>query len=70
MEVKHWEKRNYDIALCGVNQEFEPQRSQQQQASQWADQAQRDKGSLNGALEMKNRLFRENQAKDCQEIED
>ena len=43
VEVKHWEKRNSDIALYGINQEFESQRFQLQQASRWADQAQRDK---------------------------
>ena len=26
MEVKHWEKRNSDIALYEINQEFESQR--------------------------------------------
>ena len=24
MEVKHWEKRNSDIVLCEINQEFNP----------------------------------------------
>ena len=48
VEVKHWEKRNWDIALCEINQEFEPQRLQLRQASQSADQAQRDKISLYG----------------------
>ena len=41
-----------------------------QQANQRADQAQRDNISLYGELEMRNGLFRENQAKDCQEIEE
>ena len=34
MEVKHWEKRNSDIALYEINQEFESQRLQLQQANQ------------------------------------
>ena len=38
------------------------------QASQWADQAQREKISLHGEVELRSRLFRENQGKDCQEI--
>ena len=38
--------------------------------NQWADQARRDEISLCGDLEMRNGLFRENQAKDCQEIEE
>ena len=32
VEVKHWERRNSDIALYEVKQEFESQRLQQQQA--------------------------------------
>ena len=58
VEVKHWKKRNSDIALFEINQEFESQWLQLQQANQWADQAQRDKISLYGELEMRNRLFR------------
>ena len=62
VEVTHWEKRISDIALDEINQEFESQRHQLQQANQWAGQAQRDKISLYGELEMMNRLFREYQA--------
>ena len=54
VEVKHWEKRNSDIALYDINQEFESQRLPLQQANLWADQAQRDKISLYGKLEMRN----------------
>ena len=57
VEVKHWEKRNSEVAPYDINQEFESQRFQQHQASRWADQAQRDKISLYGELEMRNRLF-------------
>ena len=56
--------------MRSIRQEFESQRLPLQQANQWADQAQREKISLCEELEMRNRLFRENQAKDCQEIED
>ena len=70
VEVKHWEKRNSDIAFCEINQEFESQLLQLQQANQLADQSQREKISLFGELEMRNRLFRENQANDSQEIEE
>ena len=41
VEVKHWEKRNSDMALYKVNQEFGSQRFQLQQANRWADQAQK-----------------------------
>ena len=58
------------MALYEINQEFESQRLQLQQANQWADQAQREKISLCGEFKMRNRLFRANQAKDCQEIEE
>ena len=34
------------------------------------DQAQRNKMSLYGELELRNRLFQEDQARDCQEIEE
>ena len=70
VEVKHWEKRNSDIALHEINQEFESQRLQLQQANHWDDQAQGEKISLCGELEVRNRLFRENRAKDCQDIEE
>ena len=59
-------KRNIsDIAFQETNQEFESQRFQPHQASRWSDQAQRDKISLYGELELRRRLF---QKKDCEEI--
>ena len=70
MEVNHWEKKNSDMALYDVNQEFESQQFQLQQANRWAHQAQRDKISLYGELELRNRLFQECPAKDCREIEE
>ena len=76
MEIKHWEMRNSDIALCEIKQEYESQRlqqqqqQQQQQANQCAGQAQRKRMSLYGELEMRKRLLREHPAKDCQEIEE
>ena len=70
MKIRNWEKRNSDIALYETHQELESQRLQLQQANQWAEQAQREKISLYGELEIWNRLFRENQAKACQEIEE
>ena len=70
VEVQHWEKRNTDFAFQEINQEFESQRFQLHQASRWADWAQRDKISLYGEFEIKSRLYRENQAKVCHEIEE
>ena len=69
VEMKHWEKKNSDISLYEINQEFESQRLQLQKEKQRANQ-QRDKISLYGELEMRNRLIRKHQAKDCQEIEE
>ena len=51
VEVKLWEKRNTDIALYEINQEFDSERLLPQQANQWAEQAQRDKTCLHGKLE-------------------
>ena len=70
VEVKHWEKRNSDTALYEIDQEFESQRLQLQQANQWADEAQRDKTRWYGELEMRNGDFREYKAKGCQDIEE
>ena len=70
VEARYWEKRDSDFAPHEISQEFESQRFQLQQANRWADQAQRDKTSLYGELELRNRLFQENHARKCQEIED
>ena len=69
-EARNWEKRNSDISLHEINQEFESQRFQLRQARRWADQAQRDKISLYGELELRTRLFHEDHARDCQETEE
>ena len=55
MEAKSWEKRNLDHAFRETNQEFESQRFRLNQANQQADQAQRDKISLHGELELRKR---------------
>ena len=70
VEARNWKKRNSDIVFQEINQEFESQRFQLLQASRWADQAQRDKISLYGELECRNKLFQEYHARDCQEIEE
>ena len=66
VEARFWEKMNSDIALHGINQEFESQRFQLQQANRWTDQAQRNKNPL----EWRSGIERENHARDCQEIEE
>ena len=70
VEPRNWEKRNADIAFQEINQEFVSQRFQLHQTSRWADQAHRDKISLYGDLELTNRVFEENYARDCQQIEE
>ena len=51
--------RRSDIALYDPHRELESQRLELHQANQWADQAQREKISLYGELEMRNRLIQE-----------
>ena len=58
------------LLLHEIYQEFESQRFQLHQVGRWADQAQRDKISLYGELELRNGLFQEDHARDCQEIEE
>ena len=70
VEATNGEKRNSDFAFQEINQDFESQRFQLHQASRWADQAQRDRISLYGELELRSRLFREHHARDCQETEE
>ena len=70
MDRRNWERRIADIALCETNRKLESQRLELYQANQWADQAQREKNWLFGDLDMRNRLSREDRAKDCQEIEE
>ena len=62
--------KNADTVFQEIKQEFESQRFQLHQASRWADQAHRDKISLYGELELRNMLFQEDHARDCQEIEE
>ena len=46
MEVEHWERKNSNMALCEVNQEFVFQRFQIQHTNRWAYLAQRDQIKL------------------------
>ena len=50
--------------------ELETQRLELHQANQWADQAQREKTNLCGESDMRDILFRETRARNCQEIEE
>ena len=70
MDTRNWEQRNSVIAFNDTNRELESQRLELYQASQRPDQAQREKINLCGELEMRNRLFQESRARNCQEIEE
>ena len=70
VEARNWEQRNSDFASQEMNQEFESQRFQLHEEGRWADQAQRDKISMYAELELRNGLFQENHARDCQQIEE
>ena len=70
MDIRIWEQRNADIALYETNRELNSQRLELHQANQWAGQAQREKINSFGALEMRNKIFQENRARDCREIEE
>ena len=70
IEAKNWEKRNRDHSFQEISQEIESQRCRLNQASKWADHAQRQKISLYGELELRSRLFQENHARDGREIEE
>ena len=70
MDVREWEKRRSDLALYETNRELESQRLELNQSNTWADQAQRERISLHGELELRNRLFQESRARDCQLIEE
>ena len=63
IEAKNWEKRNRDYSFQEINQGFGSHRFRLDQASRWADQAQRDKISLYGEFELRNRVFQESHAK-------
>ena len=58
-EAKNWEKRNRDCSIQEINQEFESQRFLLNQASRWADQAQRDKIRLCGEIDSSKRIMQE-----------
>ena len=70
MDIGNWEQRDAENALYETNRGLESQRLELYQANQWADQAQREKINLFGELEMRNRIFQENRARDCQDIEE
>ena len=70
MEIKAWERRNSEFALYESQRELESQRHQLRQASQWAGQAQRERISWCGELELKNRLYQENYTRCRQEFQE
>ena len=67
---KAWEDKKFRICAVCVQRELESQRHQLRQASQWADQAQRERISLCGELELKIRLSQENYTRCRQEFQE
>ena len=67
---ERWEQKSSEVALHETHRELESQRLQLHQANQWADQAQREKISSCGELDMRNRLFNESRTRSCQEIQE
>ena len=68
MDVREWEKRRSDLALYETNRELESHRLELNPSNTGADQAQRERISLHGELELRNRCFQESRARNCQEI--
>ena len=71
LESREWEEREKpEFALYETHQQLESQKKELLQASQWADQAQRERMNLCGETEMRNRLRHESQLKTNHQIEE
>ena len=62
--------RNADIALHETGMQLQSQRTELYQESQLTDQTRREKSWPSEELEMRNRSFQEDRARNCQEIEE
>ena len=66
-----WDERNYDsAAVHGINSQLESQKSELHHANQWTCQAQMESRRLFEELTTKSKLYQENHALDCMEIEE
>ena len=68
--ARNWEKKNSDFAFQEINQKFLSQRFQLHQANRWVDQAQTEKISVCGELEMRNSIYQGSHTRTCQAIEE
>ena len=68
MDRRNWEQRDAVVALYESNRELKSQRLELHQATQCADQAQRENTNLFGASDMRNRIFQNNSAKDSKKL--
>ena len=50
MELKEWERRHSEFALCESQCELQFERHQLRQANQWADQTQRERINFGGEI--------------------
>ena len=66
-----WERRNSDwAAMYGINCQLESQQSELHHANQWACQAQMESRRMFEELTTKSRLYQENHALNCRNIEE
>ena len=70
MEINLWEKRNSEVLLMRLIKNSSPNDYSNNWRIDGLIRLKRDEVSSFGELEMRNGLYRENQAKDCQEIEE
>ena len=70
MEIQNLKRRNSEYALFESQRELGSQRRQLLEASQWAEQAQRERVHLCSEMEVKNRLHQECYAISRHEIEE
>ena len=71
MDRRKWEQRNADIALYQVNQEFRSQRVEVLAGESMGRSGSNRKDEfICRELEVRNKLFQESRASNCQEIEE
>ena len=70
LDSRDWERRKSELVLYESQQQLESQKGESPQASQWADQAQRERVNLCGELEMRKRIRYENQVSTNQDSEE
>ena len=70
LDRREWTMCNADVALCETGMQLQSQRMELHQANHLTDQTRREKIWLFEELEMRNKVFQEDRARNCQEIGD